>query len=167
MNLADLLALPLRYKPWRRRHMALILDGLRGVRGEPGPHGEHLAAAIDWLCRAQDVRDGHADAGGVSAGWSFEDGWLPSYPETTGYIIETFLAAAEHLQRPEYPPVSMPMRSQPCRPPTSISLPKGLAHAVSPYFHCGSPPGFLSACHPTHLLTPTHARSTVHFTLVF
>jgi len=27
--------------------------------------------------------------------------WLPSYPETTGYIIETFLAAAKLLDRPE------------------------------------------------------------------
>ncbi len=35
--------------------------------------------------------------GGVAAGWSFEDGWLPSYPETTGYIIETFLAASALL----------------------------------------------------------------------
>ncbi len=101
MDIADLLALPLRYKPWKARHLALILDSLRGVRGVAKTHGEHLAAAIDWLCRAQDVRDGKPDAGGVSAGWSFEDGWLPSYPETTGYIIETFLAAAEHLHRPE------------------------------------------------------------------
>jgi hypothetical protein len=29
----------------------------------------HLAAAVDWLCRAQDVRDGRPDAGAVSAGW--------------------------------------------------------------------------------------------------
>lgn len=64
-------------------------------------HRDHLSAAIDWLCRAQDVRNGQPDAGGVSAGWSFEDGWLPSYPETSGYIIETFLAAAEILVRPE------------------------------------------------------------------
>ena len=35
------------------------------------------------------------------AGWSFEDGWLPSYPETTGYIIETMLAAAPMLGRLE------------------------------------------------------------------
>jgi uncharacterized protein YyaL (SSP411 family) len=42
-----------------------------------------------------------SDAGGVAAGWSFEDGWLPSYPETTGYIIETFLAASRHVGRPE------------------------------------------------------------------
>jgi len=101
MNIADLLALPFRYKPWRPRHLGLIVDGMRGVRGEAKPHVEHLGAAIDWLCRAQDVRDGQPDAGGVSAGWSFEDGWLPSYPETTGYIIETFLAAAELLRRPE------------------------------------------------------------------
>jgi len=62
----------------------------------------HLQAAIDWLCRAQDVRHGHADEGGVAAGWSFEDGWLPSYPETTGYIIETFIAAAELLGSPDF-----------------------------------------------------------------
>ena len=100
-DLAALLFLPFRYKPWRPRHLALILDSLRDVRGEVKPHAEHLGAAIDWLCHAQDVRDGKDDAGGVAAGWSFEDGWLPSYPETTGYIIETFLAAADLLRRPE------------------------------------------------------------------
>ncbi len=101
MNVAALVGLPFRYKPWRRRHLRLIAASLRGERGVPRPHAVHLAAAIDWLCRAQDVRDGEPDAGGVSAGWSFEDGWLPSYPETTGYIIETMLAAARLLERPE------------------------------------------------------------------
>jgi hypothetical protein len=102
MHLARYLTLPLRYQPWRPRHARLILADLgRPEAQEQQPHAAHLAAAIDWLCRAQDVRDGQADAGGVSAGWSFEDGWLPSYPETTGYIIETFLAAADILQRPE------------------------------------------------------------------
>ena len=101
MNVIDLVRLPARYKPWRPRHLGLVWDSLRGTAGNAQPHAAHLGAAIDWLCRAQDVRDGHADAGGVSAGWSFEDGWLPSYPETTGYIIETMLAAARVLQRPE------------------------------------------------------------------
>ena len=102
MNLALLLDLPFRYKPWRPRHLRLIVsDMLHPASCEPKTHREHLAAAIDWLCRAQDVRDGKADAGGVAAGWSFEDGWLPGYPETTGYIIETFLAAAGILERPE------------------------------------------------------------------
>ena len=101
MNLIDIARLPLRYKPWRPRHMELVWNSVRGLASEARSHAQHLVGAIDWLCRAQDVRDGHPDAGGVSAGWSFEDGWLPSYPETTGYIIETMIAAAQVLQRPE------------------------------------------------------------------
>src|SRR5271154_2862557 len=102
MNPPRFLALPLRYRPWRPRHLRLIGRDLLGTSpGVEQSHAEHLGAAIAWLCRAQDVRDGNADAGGVSAGWSFEDGWLPSYPETSGYIIETFIAAASVLHQPE------------------------------------------------------------------
>ena len=101
MNIVELARLPWRYKSWRPLHLSLTWHSLQGRTHERQPHRVHLAAAIDWLCRAQDVRDGQPDAGGVSAGWSFEDGWLPSYPETTGYIIETMLAAAELLDRPE------------------------------------------------------------------
>ncbi len=102
MRPAGFLALPFRYKPWRPRHLRLILSDLVPARARAGSdHHAHLQAAIDWLCMAQDVRDGEADAGGVSAGWSFEDGWLPSYPETSGYIVETFIAAAAILDRPE------------------------------------------------------------------
>ena len=98
----SLIALPFRYRPWRRRHLRLILRDLQGAApGSPRDAREHLAAAIDWLCLAQDVRNGMADSGGVSAGYSFEDGWLPSYPETSGYIVETFIAAARVLERPE------------------------------------------------------------------
>ncbi|MGQ9670732.1 MAG: hypothetical protein ACUVWY_11280 [Desulfosoma sp.] len=46
--------------------------------------------------------------GQCGGGWSFEDGWLPSCPETSGYLVETFLAAAlrtskmlVRLQRPD------------------------------------------------------------------
>jgi hypothetical protein len=100
MSPARLLALPLRYKPWRPRHLRLIARDLLPGRAQQGcDHLVHLRAAIDWLCTAQDVRSGEADAGGVSAGWSFEDGWLPSYPETSGYIVETFIAAAKSLDR--------------------------------------------------------------------
>lgn len=101
MNLIDIARLPLRYKPWRPRHMELVWNSVRGLASEARSHAQHLAGAIDWLCRAQDVRDDCPDAGGVSAGWSFEDGWLPSYPETTGYIIETMITAAQVLHRPE------------------------------------------------------------------
>lgn len=96
----SLLSLPFRYKPWRARHLRLITRDLRAaLPAQPLTAVDRIGAAIDWLCRAQDVRNGKADSGGVSAGWSFEDGWLPSYPETSGYIVETFLAAAEVLGR--------------------------------------------------------------------
>lgn len=102
MKTSDLIQLPLRYKPWRGRHLRLLLQDMAGPARQPEQdHRTHLRAAIDWLCRAQDKRKNKADAGGVAAGWSFEDGWLPSYPETTGYIIETFIAAAQYLGRPE------------------------------------------------------------------
>lgn len=121
MNIIDLARLPLRYKPWRPRHLSLVWDSVRSVATPARDHRVHLAAAIDWLCRAQDVRDGQSDAGGVSAGWSFEDGWLPSYPETTGYIIETMLAAAQVLNRPELVPRAQRMIDW----ELSIQLPDG------------------------------------------
>ena len=96
------LDLPFRYRPWRPLHVRLVLDEFSASRRQSiREHRVHLQATIDWLKRAQDVRDGLADAGGVSAGWSFEDGWLPSYPETTGYIIETFVEAAQRLGQPD------------------------------------------------------------------
>ena len=48
---------------------------------------DHLAAAACWLARAQDAM---AD-GGVAGRWRLGAGWTSSYPETTGYLIPTFL----------------------------------------------------------------------------
>lgn len=102
MRISQLLTLPGRYKPWKYKHLCLIAKDIPGVGRYPErAHREHITACIDWLCRAQDRRRGKRDDGGVSAGWSFEDGWLPSYPETSGYIVETFLAASAYLDRPE------------------------------------------------------------------
>ena len=102
MDITKFTSLPFRYRPWQPGHARLIIGDLFKRASEPRhEHEVHLQGAINWLCRAQDVRNGETDAGGVSAGWSFEDGWLPSYPETTGYIIETFIAAAAVLDRPE------------------------------------------------------------------
>ena len=99
-NLAKLAAAPFRYRLWRARHARLIGRDLVAAAAQPARADvEHLRAAIDWLCLAQDVRKDKPDAGGVSAGWSFEDGWLPAYPETSGYIVETLIAAAEALER--------------------------------------------------------------------
>jgi glycosyltransferase involved in cell wall biosynthesis len=53
---------------------------------------QHLDEAILWLCRAQDAVNG----GGVSYGYDLKEGWLRPYPETTGYIIPTFLNYARN-----------------------------------------------------------------------
>lgn len=45
----------------------------------------HLNAIYAWLCAAQDATPDN----GVSAWYTLIDGWMPSYPETTGYIIST------------------------------------------------------------------------------
>lgn len=81
-----------------RRHLTftgLILRDTLGIGGPrlggggALPNDLHLRAAMEWLCRAQDVA-----GAGVSGGYSWLDGWLPPYPETTGYIIPTFIAYA-------------------------------------------------------------------------
>lgn len=46
---------------------------------------KHIELAIQWLFRAQDKSCNN----GVSEGYHLYQGWLPPYPETTGYIIET------------------------------------------------------------------------------
>jgi hypothetical protein len=105
MSLRKITELPSRFKPWRPRHARLIARDLFHVGMQKEYSAKvHATAAIDWLCRAQDMRRDREDSGGVSAGWSFEDGWLPSYPETSGYIVETFLAAAKALDRHDLVP---------------------------------------------------------------
>lgn len=48
----------------------------------------HLHAAMEWLLHAQNVCNGK----GVSNVFSLINGWGPAYPETSGYIISTYLA---------------------------------------------------------------------------
>ena len=67
-------------------------------------HTPHLAAAIEWLERAQDATPDDGVARGFALVWHpyFRGrGWQPSYPETTGYIIPTLFEAARVLGRPE------------------------------------------------------------------
>lgn len=71
----------------RPSHWAVIGRDLLGFRHGLTEDRIHLRAAVDWLARAQDVTGG----GGVSAGYYFASGWLPPYPETTGYTICTLM----------------------------------------------------------------------------
>ena len=49
---------------------------------------ERLDAAVDWLTRSIDACGGCAS----SKGYRFLKGWMPPYPETSGYIIPTLFA---------------------------------------------------------------------------
>lgn len=68
----------------------LMRDGLR--LAHPARSLEQcVRAAVCWLCHAQDSQND----GGVSLRYSLIKGWDASYPETTGYIIPTFLHYAQ------------------------------------------------------------------------
>ena len=56
--------------------------------------------AMAWLCRAQDSSTSHD--GGVARDYSLIHGWGASYPETTGYIIPTFINYAHINQDEDY-----------------------------------------------------------------
>ncbi len=66
----------------------------RGTSIEPD---RNLTAAYRWLCSAQDA----TSDGGVAGVYNLVKGWGASYPETTGYIIPTFLHYAETFNEPE------------------------------------------------------------------
>jgi hypothetical protein len=55
--------------------------------GAAKPADVHLAEGLSWICRAQDAGKDR----GVSHSYEIGRGWLPSYPETTGYVIPTLL----------------------------------------------------------------------------
>ena len=91
-----------RLRPLRQRLRRLLLPraaraeaalDARGTLGpDPGPT-RAIEEGMGWLGRAQD----HSSSGdgGVAGVFSLVSGWSASYPETTGYIVPTFLAYAE------------------------------------------------------------------------
>jgi uncharacterized protein YyaL (SSP411 family) len=60
---------------------------------------------MDWLCRAQDASNDGGVARSYALGYNRffrKRGWLPSYPETTGYIIPTMFDYAKRTGREEF-----------------------------------------------------------------
>jgi hypothetical protein len=84
----------LRKRLHRPEALALIASDLLGRRGPVRATSEHLDHAAQWILRAQAATPDD----GVSGGYSLEDGWIASYPETTGYLIPTLLAYAERAR---------------------------------------------------------------------
>lgn len=76
--------------------LAIRADYLGLPASDPGSSAA-IDAALAWLCAAQD-RSASAD-GGVARSYSMISGWHTSYPETTGYIVPTFLHCAKQLGR--------------------------------------------------------------------
>lgn len=58
----------------------------------------HLKAAMLWMARAQN----HCKGKGVSASYNLAYGWDVAYPETSGYIIATFLAYSKIYNDPSF-----------------------------------------------------------------
>jgi Prenyltransferase and squalene oxidase repeat len=85
-----------RYRPWVRGHSSFLLsqvfDHQRNAR-LGFTDIDHLRAAAQWLAAAQDSQSD----GGVAGRYRLDRGWTSSYPETTGYIMPTFLALSRAL----------------------------------------------------------------------
>jgi hypothetical protein len=75
-----------------------VTRDLLGLERQNSTLGDHIEAAVTWLCIAQD----QPNDGGVALRYSMVKGWQPSYPETTGYIIPTFLKCASLTRKPEF-----------------------------------------------------------------
>jgi hypothetical protein len=63
----------------------LILRDLYRLNYQIFSNEHHIKKAINWLVYAQKINKD----GGISEGYDLIYGWLPSYPETSGYIIPT------------------------------------------------------------------------------
>jgi len=85
-ELYEYLQLPECAKIARRR------DRLNLPLNDPGAR-QVINCGLAWLCLAQDQST--SQDGGVARHFSLLNGWGPSYPETTGYIIPTILKGSE------------------------------------------------------------------------
>src|SRR5262252_8480177 len=85
-----------RYRAWVRGHPAFLLSQTFDHEFNTR-HGftdeDHLRAAARWLAAAQDSQSD----GGIAGRYRLNRGWTSSYPETTGYIVPTFLALSRAL----------------------------------------------------------------------
>jgi hypothetical protein len=106
----------------------LSADLLRGYlthpRKSPVPGVDPLAAAMAWICAAQDA----TDDGGVARSFAFayqpyfkRKGWMASYPETTGYIIPTMFDYAQRSGRAEFFERAVRMADWEC----AVQMPNG------------------------------------------
>ena len=119
----------LRKRLYRPEALTLLAREYRERRGPILSNQVHLAEAAQWILRAQAATPDE----GVAGGYSFEDGWIASYPETTGYIIPTLLGYADYCSDPIYRERALAM----ARWELDVQLPDG-----------GFPGHFVDSAHP-------------------
>jgi len=76
------------------------LERERKEKGDVRDNNYHIQEAIAWIKRAQEATPDDGVSRGYSVGWSshFQSkGWQASYPETTGYIIPTFIDCGQYF----------------------------------------------------------------------
>ena len=85
----------------RPANSGVMLRALRRAvlppRGTGNALERNLHSAYQWLCTAQDA----SGDGGVAGCYNLLKGWGASYPETTGYIIPTFLHYSHVFNNPD------------------------------------------------------------------
>jgi hypothetical protein len=100
--------------------MMALAESLRDFIGQQAQVDDarrHLDATMSWLCRAQDA-DGD---GGVARMYDLRRGWGASYPETTGYIIPTFLHYARLSGNGDFRARALRMADWECQ----VQMPEG------------------------------------------
>src|SRR5579871_6677218 len=88
-------------RPWKSGHAKLLLGQSVDINANARAavsDEQHLMAAAKWLAAAQDA----SKDGGIAGRYKLAVGWTSSYPETTGYIVPTLLALADHLNDDAY-----------------------------------------------------------------
>jgi len=80
----------LHFRLYKKEHFLILMSDLKGNLGGFEKQTA-LKVVINWVKKAQYTH------GGFSAGYSFAKGWLPSYPETTGYLIPSLFSLGKFL----------------------------------------------------------------------
>lgn len=79
-------------------HISMLIRSLSGSLYKASSDEVHLSATMEWLKKSQDT----TNDGSCAGIYTFKKGWTGPYPETTGYIIETFLDYFELVNDKEY-----------------------------------------------------------------
>lgn len=79
-----------------RDYLRFLANAVHPIQGETR---ERARAAVSWLLRAQDAtRDDGVSLGYFPCEPGQTNGWRPSYPETTGYIVPSLLDFSERFK---------------------------------------------------------------------